>query len=200
MHRAPLATYKTTRNGSLGWDYSTKLSPFLAAGFISPRQIHHAVRVYEGNNKATQDTYWVIFELIWRDYMRFFGLKHGNSIFFEDGPAKKIPTGVTWYPAESEGLKDKLEAWKTGNTGIPWYVTLSLSFLHFQYFSDRLISIFCTSLFAFEPTCINLYTVVGYFCCMNIFCSSVLGLMDTCVNCFTLDSCPTEEDRMLPVS
>lgn len=32
-----LSTYKKTRNGMVGADYSTKLSPWLATGCLSPR-------------------------------------------------------------------------------------------------------------------------------------------------------------------
>ena len=38
-----VSTYFDTRNGMLGADYSTKLSPWLALGCISPRTIHAEV-------------------------------------------------------------------------------------------------------------------------------------------------------------
>ena len=38
-----LRVYKETRNGMLGADYSSKFSPWLAAGFISPRLIYEEV-------------------------------------------------------------------------------------------------------------------------------------------------------------
>lgn len=38
-----VSTYFDTRNGMLGADYSTKFSPWLALGCISPRIIHHEV-------------------------------------------------------------------------------------------------------------------------------------------------------------
>ena len=39
-----VSDYFNTRNGMLGPDYSTKFSPWLAHGCISPRTIHHEVR------------------------------------------------------------------------------------------------------------------------------------------------------------
>ncbi|MEN8799408.1 MAG: deoxyribodipyrimidine photo-lyase, partial [Flavobacteriaceae bacterium] len=39
-----LGYYKKTRNGLLGTDYSSKLSPWLGCGCISPRQIYWAVK------------------------------------------------------------------------------------------------------------------------------------------------------------
>ena len=38
-----ISDYFNTRNGMLGPDYSTKFSPWLAHGCISPRTIHHEV-------------------------------------------------------------------------------------------------------------------------------------------------------------
>jgi deoxyribodipyrimidine photo-lyase len=80
-----IADYFNTRNGMVGGDYSTKFSPWLAAGCLSPRRVHHEVRRYERARTENKSTYWVIFELIWRDYFRFFAVKHGSKIFFEDG-------------------------------------------------------------------------------------------------------------------
>lgn len=42
-----LREYKTTRNGMLGENYSSKFSPWLAAGCLSPRWIHAEVSRYE---------------------------------------------------------------------------------------------------------------------------------------------------------
>lgn len=38
-----LRVYKETRNGMLGPDYSTKFSPWLASGSLSPRYIYEEV-------------------------------------------------------------------------------------------------------------------------------------------------------------
>jgi deoxyribodipyrimidine photo-lyase len=80
-----VAEYFETRNGMLGADYSTKFSPWLAAGCISPREIYHEIRKYEAQRTENKSTYWVIFELIWRDFFRFFAVKHGSRIFSEYG-------------------------------------------------------------------------------------------------------------------
>ncbi|MPC40080.1 Cryptochrome DASH, chloroplastic/mitochondrial [Portunus trituberculatus] len=40
----------------------------LAHGCLSPRHIHAEVRRYEKERQANQSTYWVLFEMIWRDY------------------------------------------------------------------------------------------------------------------------------------
>jgi deoxyribodipyrimidine photolyase len=43
------------------------------------------VKRYEAERTANKSTYWVIFELIWRDYYRYFTLRWGNAIFMEYG-------------------------------------------------------------------------------------------------------------------
>ncbi|WOL13451.1 cryptochrome DASH, chloroplastic/mitochondrial [Canna indica] len=106
-----LKIYKETRNGMLGADYSTKFSPWLASGSLSPRYIYEEVKRYEKKRLANDSTYRVLFELIWRDYFRFLSIKYGNSIFHLGGPRNVV----------SKWSQDKLlfESWKDGRTGYP---------------------------------------------------------------------------------
>ena len=67
-----VATYFDTRNGMLEDLESTKLAPYLALGCISPRFIENEIRKYEKERVENKSTYWVIFELTWRDFYRFF--------------------------------------------------------------------------------------------------------------------------------
>ena len=76
-----LSFYKQTRNGLVGVDYSSKFSAWLANGSISPRQLYWEIISYEKEIKKNQSTYWLIFELIWRDYFKYISLKHQNAIF-----------------------------------------------------------------------------------------------------------------------
>ncbi|MBT8267813.1 MAG: DASH family cryptochrome [Flavobacteriaceae bacterium] len=80
-----LAYYKKTRNGLIGVDYSSKLSAWLANGSLSARTIYWAVKRFEQTFKKNQSTYWLIFELIWRDYFKYISMKHGNAIFSKYG-------------------------------------------------------------------------------------------------------------------
>lgn len=80
-----LGVYKKTRNGLLGADYSSKFSPWLANGSISPRTIAEEVRKYEAEHGSNESTYWLIFELLWRDYFRLVAMKYGRKIFQEKG-------------------------------------------------------------------------------------------------------------------
>lgn len=55
----------------IGTDYSSKFSAWLALGCLSPREIYVELKKYEEQFGANESTYWLIFELLWRDYFRF---------------------------------------------------------------------------------------------------------------------------------
>lgn len=103
-----LKFYKKTRNGLLGTDYSSKFSAWLAHGCISPRRIYEEVKKFEKDIKKNQDTYWLIFELIWRDYFKYISLKHGNAIFKIGGILEK---DYDWHKNKA-AFKD----WSEGKT------------------------------------------------------------------------------------
>ena len=107
-----VATYKATRNGLVGTDYSTKFSPWLANGTLSPRAIYWEIKKYEKQRTANDSTYWVIFELIWRDFFRFVCLKYGDKVFYAGGLR-----GEEIFWKQDMDLFDK---WKNGNTGVPF--------------------------------------------------------------------------------
>lgn len=107
-----LKGYKETRNGMLGPDYSTKFSPWLASGCLSPRLVYEEVKRYEKQRLANDSTYWVLFELIWRDYFRFLSVKYGNTLFQIGGPRKVV---------SKKWSQDRVlfESWREGRTGYP---------------------------------------------------------------------------------
>lgn len=105
--------YKETRNGLIGTDYSSKLSPWLSLGCISPRYIYFEIANYEKERKKNQSTYWLIFELIWRDYFRFIARKFGNKLFAEGG--LKDNKSIRWRNDIAKFIK-----WREGETGIPF--------------------------------------------------------------------------------
>lgn len=106
-----LATYFETRNGMLGADYSSKLAPWLAFGCVSPRLIAHECAKYEAQRTKNKSTYWLVFELIWRDYFRFYAAKHGRKIFMEGGPIESYQTWIN--------DPQMLARWKSGTLGVP---------------------------------------------------------------------------------
>ena len=108
-----LRTYKETRNGMVGEDYSSKFSAWLAHGCLSPRMIYHEVKRHEAELGANDSTYWLIFELIWRDFFRFVALRYGTRLFKSSGIKHDI--GKKWRRDTDLFLR-----WAEGETGIPF--------------------------------------------------------------------------------
>lgn len=80
-----LKEYKQTRNGLVGANYSSKFSPWLSVGAVSARSIYEEVCEYEAERVKNDSTYWMIFELLWRDFFRFTAAKQGNALFYLSG-------------------------------------------------------------------------------------------------------------------
>ncbi|WP_138004358.1 DASH family cryptochrome [Halalkalirubrum salinum] len=108
-----LREYKQTRNGMLGQGYSSKLSAWLNAGCLSPRQVEREVRRYEDERVSNDSTYWLLFELIWRDFFQFQVAKHGRSFFAPGGLQQR--TDIEWRHDETA-----FDRWTRGETGIPF--------------------------------------------------------------------------------
>ncbi len=107
-----LASYKKTRNGMVGADYSSKLSAWMANGSISARTIYREVKKFEKEVLKNQDTYWLIFELVWRDFFKYASLKYGPAIFGIGGIKNKQ---ASW------GLDGQvLQEWMSGSTPQPF--------------------------------------------------------------------------------
>ena len=100
--------YKKTRNGLIGLDYSTKFSAWLANGSLSAKTIYWKIKEFEAEFGANQSTYWVIFELIWRDYFKYVSLKHNAKIFKIGGI---LDNNYHWYSD-----KEIIQKWIDGET------------------------------------------------------------------------------------
>ena len=102
--------YQETRNELAGSDFSSRLSPWLALGCISPRKIYYEVRAFEDKVEKNKSTYWLIFELVWRDFFRFSMEKHGSKYFRSQGLKENLSY-------EFSHDRRKLMQWLKGNTG-----------------------------------------------------------------------------------
>ena len=106
--RALPHSYKATRNGLIGTDYSTKWSPWLATGALSARTAWSAVAAFEAEQGANEGTDWLRFELLWRDHFRWLHCKYGRRLYAASGlktvaPPQHNPTAF--------------ERWCLGQTG-----------------------------------------------------------------------------------
>ena len=143
LESGAMTTYKDTRNGLLGLDFSTKLSAWLAIGSVTARQVHWQLIDFEngttdvgrgaigygkGENKGTAA---VRFELLWRDYMRLCTRKFGSKLFFlggykDDKDAKfkiiSTPFTASTEKKNTKGVNDRdtqvvVERFLRGHTG-----------------------------------------------------------------------------------
>ncbi|WP_090299268.1 DASH family cryptochrome [Flagellimonas zhangzhouensis] len=124
-----LVFYKRTRNGLVGKDYSSKLSAWLANGSISARTIYWEVKQFEKEVTKNQDTYWLIFELIWRDYFKYVSLKFGNQIFQLGGILNRE---YKWKTDNAKTLE-----WIHGNTPDDFVNANMLELKHTGWMSNR---------------------------------------------------------------
>jgi len=136
------STYKETRNGLLGNDFSTRFSAWLANGCISPRRIYHELKAYEARHGANESTYWIVFELLWRDYFRFLAMKQGDAFFRMSREPERTSThafqkwcgGKTAHPFANACMNELRETGFMSNRGrqnaasflindlkLPWY-------------------------------------------------------------------------------
>jgi deoxyribodipyrimidine photo-lyase len=77
--------YKTTRNEMSGFENSTKFSPYLAIGCISPRRIYEKIKEEEEETHQSDSSYWIYFELLWRDFFHLVMKYSGNKLFLKSG-------------------------------------------------------------------------------------------------------------------
>lgn len=124
-----LRKYKDTRNELLGTDYSSKFSAWLSLGCISPRTIYEEVKRYEQERTKNDSTYWLIFELLWRDYFRFAAKKYGVKIFQRKGLRNK--------PVSTTNNIELFEKWRAGETGIDFIDANMKELLHTGFMSNR---------------------------------------------------------------
>ena len=106
-----IARYKETRNELDKWSASSKFSPWLANGCLSVREVAESISEYERSETSNESTYWLWFELLWREYYYWYALKHGANLFRRDGVQRK-KRQATFYG-------HRFMAWCQGNTEYP---------------------------------------------------------------------------------
>lgn len=119
-----LEEYKETRNDSGRRNTSSKFSPWLALGCLSPRTVYWQVKKFEERFGESKSTYWMIFELMTRDYFRWISASVGKKLFalngFSGTDANK--RSVWNLPRGTVSSKDRtrLQKWIDGMTGAPF--------------------------------------------------------------------------------
>ncbi|OCH58140.1 DASH family cryptochrome [Vibrio splendidus] len=105
--------YKQTRNAFDGIVNSTKFSPWLALGCVSPKTIYRHLKQFETEHGSNDSTYWIYFELLWREYFYWKCLSLVSSLF-GDSSNREL-----YSPNSSATSNRDFAKWKSGNTNYP---------------------------------------------------------------------------------
>ena len=124
-----IADYKQTRNDLDGLSGSSTLSPWLASGALSARTVAHAIFRYEREHVANDSTYWLYFELLWREFFRWRAVIDGQSLFRQGGRSgRRLLT--TFEPRH-------FARWCAGDTDYPLVNALMRQLLATGWMSNR---------------------------------------------------------------
>ena len=107
-----ISKYKLTRNGLLGKDYSSKLSSWLANGSISVRYVYMQIKKYEEEIEKNESTYWLFFELIWRDFFKYVSMQHKDKFFSK--------SGIYGNSKDWSNNRELINSWINGETNEPF--------------------------------------------------------------------------------
>ena len=122
--------YKQTRNALDDWDSSSKLSLWLANGCLSVRTVYHTIKQYEAQRGANDSSYWLYFELLWREYFQWYLAKHQDTLFHFSGIQQVAPLtefnqqtftrwceGMTAYPIVNACMRQLNQTGYMSNRG-----------------------------------------------------------------------------------
>ncbi len=121
--------YKRTRNGLLGTDYSSKISPWLSTGALSASNVYGELNQYEQQYGANEGTKWFVFELLWRDYFRHAGKYYQDKLF--------RASGLTNAPSPGKMNTALFHKWASGETGNSFIDANMRELFHTGYISNR---------------------------------------------------------------
>lgn len=114
-----ILTYKETRNQLFGLHYASFCSAPLALGSLSVRQLWQDIVQFEQQIDANESTYWLKFELLWREYFRWQFRKYGKLWFSKHGIKQAIRQQPDFSPPQlTERQQHKFQRWCAGQTGI----------------------------------------------------------------------------------
>ncbi|MFN3236486.1 MAG: DASH family cryptochrome [Pseudomonadales bacterium] len=105
------SSYKETRNQFHGERFATGFSPWLAHGCISPLQVVDQLHNYEADRGRNESTEWIEFELLWREFFRWYGAFYQEKLF--------TPGGIQGKTSNTHFDPEVFSAWCNGTTQWP---------------------------------------------------------------------------------
>jgi len=123
------SSYKITRNALDEWTHSTKFSAWLANGTLSVKVLLNRLRQYEREVVANGSTYWIWFELLWREYFYWYAIEHQEDLF--------LFKGIGDYRPSTRHDDQRLAQWQNGETKYPIINACMSQLNHTGYMSNR---------------------------------------------------------------
>ena len=123
--------YKETRNCLDGLAGSSTLSPWLANGCLSSREVAAAIREFEQQYVSNESTYWLFFELLWREYFHWRALRDDVNLFRLRPPGSRQRLHNCTFEPRS------FARWCQGDTDFPLVNALMRQLLATGWMSNR---------------------------------------------------------------
>lgn len=121
--------YRQTRNCLNPLGGSSTLSPWISDGSLSVRLIYQALKAHETEFGENESTYWLYFELLWREYFYWKALEDGPALFRFGGRNKQPP--LTTFDALG------FARWCNGETNYPLVNALMHQLVATGWMSNR---------------------------------------------------------------
>ncbi|MDX1804008.1 MAG: DASH family cryptochrome [Alcanivorax sp.] len=128
-----IAHYKATRNQLIGGGFSSRLSAALAWGCLSVRRVWHEILEYERRHGASEHSYWLRFELLWREFFHWSLREHGTAVFRYQG----LSHSPDFPPPGVECHQEYWQRWCQGRTGLPFIDANLRELMATGYLSNR---------------------------------------------------------------
>lgn len=126
-----IQTYKETRNGLDALEGSSTLSPWLANGNLSVRQVASEIRRFESAYGANESTQWLYLELLWREYFFWRAKRDGDSLFQRNPPGSRRRLHACTFEPRS------FARWCQGDTDYPLVNALMRQMVATGWMSNR---------------------------------------------------------------
>jgi deoxyribodipyrimidine photo-lyase len=124
-----LRSYKASRNGLVGTEFSSKFSPFLAIGSLSVRRIWQEVLQYQSLHGADEGSEWMKQELLWREFFLWSEQRHGATFH--------TPGGIQGRAPEWDADRERFRRWTRADSGHPLIDAQLNELLATGYLSNR---------------------------------------------------------------
>jgi len=124
-----LRHYKARRNGLVGTEFSSKLSPFLAVGSLSVRRIWQEILRYQAIHGADEGSEWLKQELLWREFFLWSEQRHGAAFHGASGLQNRQPAWIE--------NRELFERWCRADGGHPLIDAQLRELLATGYLSNR---------------------------------------------------------------